>query len=54
MTAENGYQATGYENDSRQLLRMLDTAGVLQDDVLLVYDPRADTGEMYRLLPECS
>jgi hypothetical protein len=54
VTAENGYQATGYENDSRQLLRMFDTDGVLQDDVLLVYDPRASTGEMYRLVPECS
>jgi hypothetical protein len=53
VTAENGYQATGYENDSRLLLRMLDPKGVVQDDVLLVFDPRANTGEMYRLLPEC-
>jgi hypothetical protein len=54
VTAENGWVATGYENDSRQLLRVLDTDGVMQDDELLVFDPRASTGEMYRLVPECS
>ena len=55
VSAENGYEATGYTNDARMLLRMLDPAtGVPRTDQLLVYDPRADTGELYRVLPECS
>ena len=54
VTAENGWVATGYENDSRQLLRVLGTDGVMKDDELLVFDPRASTGEIYRLVPECS
>jgi hypothetical protein len=37
VTAENGWVATGYENDSRQLLRVLDTDGVMQDDELPVF-----------------
>jgi hypothetical protein len=54
VTAENGYQATGYTNDSRELLRMLDPAtGSLLADQLLVYDPRASVGELYRFLPDC-
>jgi hypothetical protein len=54
VTADNGYQASGYSNDSRQLLLMLDTAGGIRDDQILVYDPRASTGELYRILPECT
>jgi hypothetical protein len=55
VTAENGYQATGYTNDSRLLLRMLDPAtGSARPDQLLIYDPRASVGELYRLLPDCN
>ena len=54
VTAENGYQAPGYTNDSRLLLRMLDPTGAVREDQLLIYDPRADTGELYRILPDCS
>ncbi|MET1231300.1 MAG: hypothetical protein ABWY52_00450 [Candidatus Limnocylindrales bacterium] len=55
VTAENGYQASGYTNDSRLLLLMLDPAtGSPLQDQLLVYDPRASVGELYRLQPECS
>jgi len=55
VSAENGYQETGYANDSRLLLRMLDPAtGTARADQVLIYDPRADTGELYRLLPECA
>ena len=55
VTAENGYQETGYTNDSRLLLRMLDpVTGSPRQDQVLIYDPRADTGELYRFLPDCS
>jgi len=55
VTTEYGYEATGYTNDSRLLLRMLDPAtGSPRADQLLIYDPRADTGELYRFLPDCS
>jgi hypothetical protein len=55
VTAENGYEATGYTNDARLLLRMLDpSTGAVRPDQMLVYDPRANTGELYRLMAECS
>ena len=54
VSLENGYQATGYTNDSRLLLHMFDAAGALRDDVVLIYDPRADVGELYRLQPDCA
>jgi hypothetical protein len=55
VTVENGYEATGYTNDSRLLLHMLDPAtGSPRADQVLIYDPRAATGELYRIMPDCS
>jgi hypothetical protein len=51
---ENRVQATGYTRDDRQLLLMLDPAGAVKPDEVLVYDARAAVGELYRLDPGCT